>query len=67
MNGFFDLEDAIFQAHCQLDYLQNQVEEGAVIESVRDDVVTLVDSCDFELIVNLEPVQRLLDNLRAMK
>jgi hypothetical protein len=67
MSRFFDLEDAIFQAHCQLDILQDVVEDGAVIESVKDNVVTLVDDRDCEMTVNLEPVQRLLDNLRAMK
>jgi hypothetical protein len=61
-----DLDDDIFQAHCQLDYLHDYFEHGARIRHVRDDVVTLDLSDGSETTINLRPVQRLLDTLRGM-
>jgi hypothetical protein len=62
-----DLEDTIFQAHCQIEYLRDHIEEGAQIESVRDDLGTLILGDDSETTINLRPIQRLLDVLRGME
>ena len=66
MRKIIDLEDDTFQAHCQIDYLQNYIEEGATIRHVRDDVVTLDLRDGSETTINLEPVQSLLDGLRRL-
>jgi hypothetical protein len=66
MNGFIDIENDIFQAHCAVDYLQNHIEEGATIRHVRDDVVTLDLSDGSETEINLEPIQSLLNGLRRL-
>ena len=62
-----DLEDDIFQAHCQLDMLQNYFEEGGRIRHTRDDVVTLDLADGSYTEINLRPVQHLLGALRSMK
>lgn len=61
-----DLEDDIFQAHCQIDNLANLFDEGATIRHCRDDVVTLDLQDDSYTEVNLHPVQHLLNVLRGM-
>lgn len=63
----FDLEDDIFQAHCQLDTLQDYIGEDATIRHTQNDVVTidLADGSYAE--INLAPVQSLLNLLRSMK
>ena len=62
-----DLEDDIFQAHCQIDHLRDHIEDGGTIRYVRDDVVTidLPDGTYTE--VNLLPIQSLLSELRKMR
>ena len=66
MNRIINLEDDIFQAHCQLDYLQTHIEEGATICHVRDDLVTLDLRDGSETTIDLAPVQSLLDGLRKL-
>jgi hypothetical protein len=66
MNGFIDLEDDIFQAHCALDTLQDHIENGATIRHVVDDVATLYLTDDSYTEINLAPVQRLLNALRSL-
>ncbi len=61
-----DLEDDIFQAHCQIDYLRDHIEEGGRIRHVRDDLVTLDLSDGSETTINLRPIQSLLNGLRTM-
>lgn len=63
----FDLEDATFQAHCQIEYLRDHLEEGGRIRHVRDDVVTLDLHDGSETTIYLRPIQHLLDVLRSMK
>ena len=62
-----DLDDAIFQAQCQIDNLRYFFEDGGRIRHVRDDQVTLDLADDSETEVNLQPIQRLLNALREMK
>ena len=62
-----DLEDDIFQAHCQIDRLASLFDERATIRHCRDDVVTLDLRDDSYTEINLRPVQYLLDVLRRMK
>ena len=62
-----NLEDTIFQAHSEIGYLFDRIDEGAQIESVRDDLVTLILGDDSETTINLRPIQRLLDVLRGME
>lgn len=62
-----DLEDDIFQAHCQIDSLASLFDERATIRHCRDDVVTLDLRDDSYTEINLRPVQYLLDVLRRMK
>lgn len=62
-----DLDDATFQAHCQMDYLRNEIEGGATIRHVRGDVVTLDLPDGSEMDIYLQPIQSLLDGLRKMK
>ena len=61
-----DLEDDIFQAHCQIDYLNHYFEEGATIRHCRDDVVTLDLADGSKDTINLRPIQHLLNVLRVM-
>ena len=51
-----DLEDDIFQAHCQIDSLASLFDEGATIRHCRDDVVTLDLPDDSYTEINLRPV-----------
>lgn len=62
----FDMQDDIFQAHCQIIYLQDAIEDGAKVTRVEDDIVTidLPDGSYTE--INLRPVQHLLTKLRAL-
>ena len=62
-----DLDDDTFQAHCQIDYLRNHIEEGATIRHCRDDVVTLDLADNSYTEINLRPIQHLLNVLRTMK
>ena len=62
-----DLQDDIFQAHCQIDYLNNYFEEGATIRHCRDDVVTLDLEDGSETHIYLRPIQHLLNVLRTME
>ena len=62
-----DLDDDTFQAHCQIDCLRNHIEEGATIRHCRDDVVTLDLADGSETMINLRPIQHLLNVLRTMK
>ena len=62
-----DLDDDTFQAHCQIDYLRDYIEEGATIRHCRDDVVTLDLADGSETTINLRPIQHLLNVLRTMK
>lgn len=66
MRKIIDIEDDTFQAHCQLDYLRDHIEDGATIRHVRDDVVTLDLRDGSETTVNLEPIQSLLNGLRRL-
>ena len=52
MRKIIDLENDTFQAHCQIDYLQTYIEEGATIRHVRDDVALVCGNypvCHFNL------------------
>lgn len=62
-----DLEDDIFQALCQLEYLRDHVEDGGTIQRVRNDLVEIDLPDNSYTEVNLRPIQRLLDGLRAMR
>lgn len=62
-----DLEDDIFQAHCQLDYLRDYIEDGGRIAHVRDDIVTIDLPGNTFTEVNLRPIQFLLGELRKME
>lgn len=61
-----DLEDDIFQAHCQIDYLQDHIESGGTIDVVRDDIVRIDLPDDTFTEINLRPIQHLLTELRKM-
>ena len=61
-----DLEDDIFQAHCQIDYLRDHIESGGTIQHVRDDIVTINLPGNSFTEVNLRPIQRLLAELRKL-
>lgn len=61
-----DLEDDIFQAHCQIDYLRDHIENGGTIQHVRDDIVTINLPGNSFTEVNLRPIQHLLAELRKM-
>lgn len=61
-----DLEDDIFQAHCQIDYLRDHIENGGTISRVRDDIVTIDLPDNTYTEVNLRPIQFLLGELRKM-
>lgn len=62
----FDMQDDIFQAHCQITYLQDAIEEGAKVAKVEGDVVTLDLPDGSYTEINLRPVQHLLTELRAL-
>lgn len=62
-----DLEDDIFQAHCQIDYLMRYFEDGGTIQHVHDDILTVNLPGNSFTTINLRPVQHLLDVLRRMK
>lgn len=61
-----DLEDDIFQAHCQIDYLRDYIEDGGTIQHVRDDIVTINLPGNRFTEVNLRPIQHLLAELRKL-
>lgn len=61
-----DLENDVFQAECQISYLQGHLEDGGTIDHVRDDVVTMTLSDGSEATINLRPIQHLLDGLRSL-
>lgn len=61
-----DLEDDVFQAHCQIDYLRDHLEQGGTIRHVRDDLVTLDLPGGSYTEINLRPMQHLLDELRKL-
>lgn len=61
-----DLEDDIFQAHCQIDYLRDHIENGGTIQHVRDDIVTINLPGDTFTEINLRPIQHLLTELRKL-
>ena len=66
MNGFIDLGNDIFQAHCAMDILMDHIDDGATVLHVRDDVATLVLADDSYTEINLAPIQHLLNALRSM-
>lgn len=57
----------IFQAHCQIDYLHNEIEDGATIEGCDGDAVTLVLADGSEMSIHLGPISDLLDALRCLR
>lgn len=61
-----DMEDDVFQAHCQIDFLRDHLEQGGTIRHVRDDLVTLDLPDNSYTEVNLRPVQHLLTELRKL-
>ena len=61
-----DLEDDIFQAHCQIDYLRDHIENGGKIDAVQDDIVRIDLPDDTFTEINLRPIQHLLNELRKM-
>lgn len=61
-----NLEDDIFQAHCQIDYLRDHIENGGRIDVVRDDIVRIDLPGDTFTEINLRPIQHLLNELRKM-
>lgn len=61
-----DLEDDVFLALCQIEYLRDGIEEGGRIEKVKDDAVTFINADGSESTFYLQPVQDLLDALRKM-
>lgn len=62
----FDMQDDIFQAHCQITYLQDAIEDGAKVAKVENDIVTLDLPDDTYTEINLRPVQHLLTELRNL-
>lgn len=62
----FDMQDDIFQAHCQITYLQDAIEEGAKVAKVEGDIVTLDLPDGPYTKINLRPVQHLLNELRKL-
>lgn len=61
-----DLEDDIFQAHCQMDYLRDHIENGGTIQRVCGDIVSIDLPGDCFTEVNLRPIQHLLTELRKL-
>lgn len=61
-----DYEDAIFQAHCALDTLANNHEDGGTLQSCADDVVTMCLADGSETTINIAPIQRFLDAMRRL-
>lgn len=61
-----DLEDAISQAHRQMDNLLDHFENGGTIRHVSDDIATIDLPGDTFTQVNLRPIQHLLNELRKM-
>lgn len=64
--SFFDMQDDIFQAESQIRDLQSAIEEGGIIEVVRDDIVTIDLPDNYVTEINLRPVQHLLNELRKL-
>jgi hypothetical protein len=62
-----ELEETIFQAYCQINRLQGHIERGAKVEATRDDAVTLSLRLGGEMTIELIPVRRMMDVLRAME
>lgn len=61
-----DLEDDIFQAQCQIEYLRDHLDDGGTIRHVLDDIVTIDLPENRFTQVNLRPIQHLLTALRSM-
>lgn len=62
----FDLEDGIFQAHCQIDYLRDHIENGGTIQHVRNDIVKINLPGNSFTEISLRPIHHLLAELRKM-
>ena len=56
----------IFQAKCQIDYLESADEEGARFESIHEDAVEIELSDGSYTTVYLEPIEQLIAALRRL-
>ncbi|MFA7282148.1 MAG: hypothetical protein WC100_18855 [Sterolibacterium sp.] len=56
----------IFQAKCQIDYIESAEEEGCRFESIHDDAVEIELSDGSYTTVYLEPIEQLIAALRRL-
>lgn len=63
MNAY---EDLVFQAHCQIDYLNDAIDQGGRLESCDGDGVEVGLSDGSYMTVYLDPIRRLLDALSRL-
>lgn len=61
-----EYEDTIFQAHCAIDTIANNFDDGGTLQACADDVVTMYLSDGSETSINLDPIQRFLDAMRGL-
>jgi hypothetical protein len=59
-------EDLIFQAHCAIDILHSNFEDGGTLQRCHDDVLTMHLHDGSETTINLRPVEDLLKAIRGL-
>lgn len=62
----YAMKDLIFQAHCQIDYLNGYAEEGARLDGHEDGSVELELSDGSFTTIYLEPIKQLVAALEAL-